>query len=82
MNKHEIALKKHMEINNLYPVGGVAVDNQRHMYSVLIDGEIKKASYIATYNPMGEQEPKLVCSYGLIHEKEQFSYSSLTGKSV
>jgi hypothetical protein len=69
-------LKEHMKMKNMLPAEEVIVDNQRHIYWITSNGLPKQASYIATRNPVGKSGPRLICSYGFIDEKEQFTYSS------
>ena len=79
MKNHDqelLSLKEHMKMNNMLPAEEVIIDNQRHIYSITNNGLPKQASYIATYNPVGKHGPRLICSYGFIDEKEQFTYSS------
>ena len=71
-----LRLKKHMNMNNMLPGEGIIIDNQRHIYWAINNGLRKQASYIATRNPLGRDGPRLICSYGLVDGKAQFSYSS------
>lgn len=71
-----LRLKEHMKMNNMLPSEEVIVNNQRHLYVTANSGSPKQASYIATRKPMGKNGPRLICSYGLIDEEEQFNYSS------
>lgn len=85
MKNHDqelLPLKEHMKMNNMLPAEAIIVDNQRHVYWITNNDLPKQASYIATHNPVDEQGPRLICSYGFIDEKEQFSYSSSDQKTV
>lgn len=75
-------LRTHMANNKLEPLGAIIPDNQRHLYSINGQEESRYATYIATSYPFEEDPngPALICSYGLIDEKEQYSYSSLRKK--
>lgn len=75
-NIESIKLRNHMAQNNLNPKGRIIADNQRHIYSKFINGAPRQVSYIATFDPLEEDGPTLMCSYGLIDEKENYHYSS------
>jgi len=79
IKKELIALKNHMKKNGLAPSEPIIPDNHPRMYEVCIDGESRKGVYTATPYPFDKDPagPVLVCSYGLIDEKERYSYSSL-----
>lgn len=61
------------------PSEPVIPDGQSRTYEACIDGEWHKGVYTATSYPFDKDPtgPVLVCSYGLIDEKEQYNYSSL-----
>lgn len=85
MKNHDrelLCLNEHMKIKNMLPLEDVIIDNQRHIYWITNNGSPKQASYIATRNPVGKRGPRLICSYGFINEKEQFTYSSSEQKTV
>ena len=85
MKNHDqelLHLKEHMKMNNMLPAEEIINDNQRHIYWITINDSPKQASYIATRNPVGKRGPRLICSYGLVDEKEQFTYSSSEQKTV
>ncbi len=75
-------LRTHMEKNRLGPTGRIVSDNKSHEYDVCIDGKRRRARYIATPYPLADDPagPALICSYGLIDEVRQHSYSSLIKK--
>lgn len=77
-----MALKNHMKKNGLAPSKPIVGDNQPHMYEVYIDGRLGQGVYTATLYPFDKDPagPALVCSYGLIDEKERYSYSSIMKK--
>lgn len=69
-------LYKQMEHHQLLPLEPIVADNTTYVYSVLVDGKLQKATYIATLNPLDEDGPSLFCSYGLINSSEQYTYIS------
>lgn len=78
-----LLLKEHMKKNNMLPQEEVIADNQRRTYWITNNGIPKEATYMATTrNPVGRSGPRLICSYGFIEEKEQFTYSSSEQKTV
>lgn len=81
-DKELLPLKEQMQKNNLLPAENILVDNQRHIYWGSKNDLPKQASYIATRNPVGKRGPRLICSYGFIDEKKQFTYSSFNRNTV
>lgn len=52
-------------------------DAQRHYYDVFVNGKTKRAFYLAFYDQQNNGDGFLVCSYGLVDEGPQYTYSSL-----
>ena len=77
------ALLRHMEQNKCAPSEEIIADNEAHTYSVVSNGVVRVAHYIATLYPFGHDpnSPILVCHYGFEDERGGgFSYSSLMEK--
>jgi len=56
----------------------IIFDDQTHTYNAYINGEYKPATYRASLYPFEKDPngPAVICNFGLINEKEHYTYSS------
>lgn len=78
MNNFKRELICEMGNNNLEPYDDLIFDGQPHKYEAYINGEHIPARYTATLYPFDSMHngPVLICQYGLINDKAQYTYSS------
>lgn len=69
-------LQTQMKKDQLCPTERVIADNKRHEFFTHIKGKEEEAYYIAMPYPGGWSNPILSCTYGLLNNSIQYTYTS------
>ncbi|GEM_PF-6590758 len=69
-------LRTQMKKDQLCPEEPIIADNLRHTFFVHKSGKDDEAFYVAMPYPGGFISPILSCTYGLLNESLQYSYTS------
>jgi len=74
LDNRKLLLKRDMQTKGLCPKKQLHIDNQRHQYKVRHKGKIRNASYLALRDSFGSDIDILLCEYGLIDSKQQYTF--------
>jgi hypothetical protein len=69
-----VGLKHHMGRNAIALHDTIVPDNVRRFCIVGFLGKLYAISYIAILDPLEEEGPHMICSYGLIDSASQYTY--------